>query len=112
MSFDLDDEPSADEARNWLRNALANARTRRKVRYAEVKEQGYSWLLECRDLWDAHDDDAGVYFVECKTRKEVDDKVKKNAYEEKVMGIYDLSQPLNEQGPGIARKDWVMGRAR
>ena len=111
MSFDLDDdEPSKDEARNWLTNALAIARERRKIRYAEAKEQGYSWLLECRDLWDAHDNDAGVFFSFCHTRPEVDEKVKKSSGTQKVLGIYDVRQPLKEQGAGITPKDWEIGR--
>ena len=106
MSFDLDDdEPSASEADNWLRNALTIARERRKVRYAEAKEQGYSYMLECRDMYDAFDNDAGVYFSFCNTRTEVIEKIKKGNGDP-IIGIYDLSQPLKKQGAGIAPKDW------
>ena len=85
MSFDLDDEePTTLEPNDWLRNALSNARERRKVRYAEEKN-GYNWLLECRDMGDAYDAVAGVFYIACKTRKEVDGKAGEKAYEEKIM---------------------------
>lgn len=107
MSFDLNDEESSKgEFKSWMQKSLAIARERRKVRYIEAKEQGCHWLLECRDMLDAFDDDAGLYFELFKTRKEVDEKVGKSGGSQKVMGIYDLSLPLREQGSGITAADW------
>ncbi len=82
-----------------------------KDRFIEAKEKGYNWMLVCRDMYDAFDDDGGVYFPTCKTRAEVDDKVKKSGGDQKVMGIYDLSRSFNEQYPGVKAESWVMGRA-
>jgi len=116
MSFDLDDDEEldpeksqADKHTKWLLKSFAIAGERRGVRYIEAKEQGYRWMLECRDMWDAYDEDAGLYFETYKTRAEVDAKVEKSSGDQKVMGIFDLSLPLNDQGVGVTSDDWEIG---
>lgn len=32
-------------------------------RFIEARQKGCSWMLVCRDMWDAFDDDGGVYFL-------------------------------------------------
>ncbi len=99
-------ESPAEKHIKWLLKSLAIAHERREVRYIEAKKQGYRWLLECRDMWDAYDDDAGLYFETYKTRTEVDTKVEKSGGDQMVMGIFDLSLPLNNQGVGVSVEDW------
>ncbi len=83
-----------------------------EARFINAKKQGYSWMLVCRDMYDAFDDDGGVYFETFKTRAEVDKKVEKSSGDQKVMGVYDLSLSFEEQYPGIASEDWVTGCSR
>ncbi len=78
-------------------------------RFIEAKEKGYNWMLVCRDMHDAFDDDGGVYFETYKSRAKVDAKVKKSSGDQKVMGIYDLSITFDEQYSGVKVDDWETG---
>ena len=81
-----------------------------EARFFKAKKQGYRWMLVCRDMYDAFDDDGGVYFKTFKTRNNVDEMVTKSGGDQKVMGIYDLNLPFDEQYPGMKTKDWEIGR--
>jgi hypothetical protein len=84
-------------------------------RFSEAQTQGHRWLLECRDLWDAHDDDWGVYYQPVADDAAVDACAKhfdENNNFDRLMAIWDLSLPLAGQGSGIAPKDWVARRRR
>jgi hypothetical protein len=94
---------------DWLSKALQINGQRRKIRFAEGQQAGMVWMLECRDMWDAHDADGGVYFSFCATEAEVDEVVNKltdDDMSDRLLGIYNLSEPLNGQGAGINRTDW------
>ncbi len=82
-------------------------------RFAEAQVGGHRWLLECRDMWDAHDDDMGVYY------KPVDDDAAVDAcamhFDEKnnfdrLVAVWDLSKPLAGQSSGISPNDWRKSR--
>lgn len=75
--------------------------------YAEFKAAGAMWMLECRDLWDSEDEDAGVYFVDCSSTRAVNNFIMKmNRFSDRLLGIYDLTKPLIEQGPGLTLEEW------
>jgi len=77
------------------------------TRFAECKNSGAMWLLECRDLWDSEDEDAGVYFVECSSGYAVNNFIKKmDPLSDRILGIYDLSKPLKNQGAGLTLEEW------
>jgi hypothetical protein len=98
---------SEEEPKPHILRAIELNSSRRAKRFAEFKNSGASWMLECRDLWDSEDDDAGVYFVNCRTGYEVDDFIKNlDGLSDKILGLYDLSKPLADQGPGITLEDW------
>ena len=95
---------------DWLSNALRLNAERRTVRFAEGQQQGMRWMLECRDMWDAQDDDGGVYFSFCATEAEVtaaDHQMTDENTDDRLLDIYDLSKPLNSQGAGISRAVWL-----
>jgi len=95
---------------NWLLNAIAAAATERKRLYAELRGSDATWLLECRAIWHGEDDDAGVYFVSHKSAAEVSDYVNRmNEGSDRVLGIYSLTKPLEEQGPGLTAAQWFAG---
>lgn len=99
---------------DWLSKALQINGQRRKIRFAEGQQAGMAWMLECRDMWDAHDRDGGVYFSFCATEAEVDEAVSKLTGDDmgdRLLGIYDLSETLKVQGPGINRADWLARKA-
>lgn len=75
-------------------------------RFNRAKKKGYNWMLVCRDMYDAFDDDGGVYFKTVKSRARVDEVVKKSDGVEKVMRIYDLSLSFGENFPGVSVEDW------
>jgi hypothetical protein len=60
-------------------------------------------MLECRDMWDADEQDAGVFFTLHKTREEAVARIREMAKtpdHERVLAVYDLRQPLQPQGAG------------
>jgi hypothetical protein len=96
---------SAESNPLW-RAVQLNAR-RRERRYAEHRAAGKAWMIECRDMWDAEDDDAGVYFVGCADAAAVTRYLNDlDPSSDRVLGIYDLSKPLVPQGPGLTREEW------
>ena len=80
----------------------------------EVRPTGCKWVVECRDMWDAHDDDAGVYFVPCKTDRDVD-RIAKSCIGDnphtRLLGVLDVSRALDEQWPGLTLDQWKARRA-
>lgn len=100
----------AKKKETWMMRAIRLNDKRCKQYYAEFKAKGAKWMVECRDLWDSEDDDAGVYFVDCASEKAVTKTVleMKKRETDKVLGIYDLSKPLVEQGPGITAMEWLL----
>jgi hypothetical protein len=96
-----------EKPQNPLLHAIELNSKRCSERFGEFKAAGAMWMIECRDLWDSEDEDAGVYFVECKNGYEVNDFIKKmDALSDRILGIYDLSRPLNDQGPGLTLDEW------
>lgn len=99
-------EPSTAVELNWLRL---------QQRFALASSGGQRWLVECRDLGDALDADAGVYFVECADEAAVDqmaaDRDDTNPYE-RLLGIYDLRKALHLQGAGLSRAAWLSERSQ
>jgi hypothetical protein len=83
---------------DWPESLLNSLWKRRKEMYAEGREKGALWLLECRDLWDfgKGDEDGGVFFHLASTESEVDailQKYEADTYN-KVDGIFSLVVPL------------------
>ncbi|HRE30251.1 MAG TPA: hypothetical protein PK954_26655 [Anaerolineales bacterium] len=99
-------------AGNWMLQALKLNRGRRAVNHAEAAQAGAAYLVECRDLWDAHDTDAGVYFVPCATEAEVTALVNQHNEtdpNDRILGIYRVDAPIEPQGPGLTREAWLAG---
>src|SRR5437870_2298449 len=106
MNEDQDEkpyDPGAIVRANWARL---------EVRFAEAAAEGYRWLAECRDLSDAFDSDAGVFYVKCADDEAVDQVVARcpeipvSSYSEVLLGVFDLRRPFNEQIPGLKRSEW------
>ena len=96
-----------DPDSNPLLHAVRLNAQRREERYAEHRAAGKAWMIECRDLWDSEDEDAGVYFVPCADAAAVTRYIKGlDPATDRVLGIYDLSKPLTPQGPGITEDVW------
>jgi hypothetical protein len=99
------DEPAFD-----MRAAVELNLQKLQQRFATAQESGHRWLAECRDLGDAFDRDAGVYFVECRDDAAVDEVVarcKEDDPYDRLLGIYDLTQPLRGQAGGMTRGEWL-----
>lgn len=71
-----------DTANNTLQLLISDVRqidTRHRIlnqRFKELKDNGSGgYLLYCMDLFDYHDDDGGIYFVHCKTKNELHEKL-------------------------------------
>ncbi len=82
---------------DWVSEAIALSRKRLENRAADARSKGFRWLVECRDLGDAYDRDAGVYFVPCEDEAMVHETIvhkgSDNPYD-RVLGIFDLGVPL------------------
>ncbi len=101
------------EAQGWLSHAIEINAARRVKRFADGRAQGAAWMIECRDMWDAMDEDAGVYFVFCDDESAVDRIVAQMTDDNpnnRVLGIYDLARSLEAQGPGLTRSEWLAGK--
>lgn len=99
-----------DEA--TLQRAVAINRERRTVRHAEAAQAGAAYLVECRDLWDADDADAGVYFVPCVGAVEVTAlalEFSDDNPNDRLLGIYRVPDPVAGQGAGLSRAAWLAG---
>src|SRR4051812_8002789 len=94
-----------------MSKAIALNYERLKVRFEEARLAGAAWLVECRDLYDAFDADAGVYFQPCVSESEVDELVARSQGKsaERVLAIYSLSHPVNTQGVGLKPDEWLAG---
>lgn len=101
-----------EESFDMLRAVQLN-RVRREQRFAEAQQGNNTWLVECRDLGDAFDKDAGVYFVPCPDEAAVDELVARcsddNPYD-RLLGIFHLGRPLDAQAGGITRAQWLAGQ--
>lgn len=90
--------------------AVALNRQRLEARFVEATQRGMRWLVECRDLSDAYDEAAGVYFEECADDTALWDVIERctedNAYD-RLLGIFDLQRPLAEQADGQSRTSWL-----
>ena len=95
-----------------LHAAVKLNRKRLEKQFHDADRKKHQWLIECRDLGDAYEEDAGVYFVVCETEETVNqmitDMTDDNIYE-RVLGIFDLRRPLEEQGVGLTRAEWITG---
>ena len=71
-------------------------------------------MLECRDMWDAFDDDGGVYFKimagDGMARREVRD-IQANPQDKRLLAAYDLRKPLLEQGAGLTLEEFLERQA-
>ena len=88
---------------------------RRQKRFKQAHQTDAQWFVECRDLGDAFDRDAGIYFCTYDTIEEVDQCVAQrpptNPYD-RIMGIYHLAIPIDQQEPGLSREQWLDHRAQ
>jgi hypothetical protein len=63
-------------------------------------------------MWDAHDADAGVFFHVCPHEAAVDALAREMTEDnpnERLLTVYDLQRPLEEQGAGLTRGEWLAG---
>jgi hypothetical protein len=102
-----------DSNRSPLLSAVELNDQRRQEKFATARANGQMWLAECRDLGDADDHDAGVYFKACPDEATVDSIVAcftdDNAFD-RLLGVFDVRKPLAEQGGGITRAQWLAGQ--
>ncbi len=82
----------------------------RESHFARGQAEGARWLLECRDMWDAFDEDGGVYFKvfqeETSARRQARD-IQAHPKDKRLLGAYDLSKPLKEQGAGLTLEQFL-----
>lgn len=82
----------------------------REDHFARGQAEGGRWLLECRDMWDAFDEDGGVYFKvfheDAAARREVRD-IQAHPKDKRLLGAYDLGKALAEQGPGLTLEGFL-----
>ncbi|MBS2037828.1 hypothetical protein JST97_22780 [bacterium] len=82
----------------------------RQSHFAKGQAKGARWLLECRDMWDAFDEDGGVYFVlmmdDLSARREARD-IQAYPKDKRLLAAYDLTRPLEEQGAGLNLEDFL-----
>ena len=82
----------------------------RESHFAKGQAEGARWLLECRDMWDAFDEDGGVYFAlamdDQAARREARD-IQANPKDKRLLGAYDLTRPLAEQGQGLKLEEFL-----
>ncbi len=82
----------------------------RQDHFARGQAEGGRWLLECQDLWDAFDEDGGVYFEvfrdEAAARREARD-IQAHPKDKCLLGAYDLAQSLEEQGAGLSLDEFL-----
>lgn len=101
-----------DEAHDINTVIQKNARRRQK-RFKQAQLTDAQWFVECRDLGDAFDRDAGVYFCSYESIEEVDQCAARcgpdNPYD-RLMGIYHLAIPIDEQEPGLSQAQWLAHR--
>lgn len=101
---------SGAQSDDWINRALHLSRQARERRYSEGKGEGAIYMLECRDMWDADDQDAGVFFTLHKTREQAVARIRemqKTPDHERVLAVYDLRQPLLSQGPGLSPQQFL-----
>lgn len=85
------------------------------MRFAEAERAGAAYLVECRDLWDAHEADGGVYFVPCDTAAAVTTialEFTNDNPNDRLLGVYVIAKPLLPQGPGLTRAQWPASQTK
>jgi len=86
----------------------------RAEHFAKGQLEGGHWLLECRDIWDAFDEDGGVYFKvmtsDGMARREVRD-IQGSPQDKRLLAAYDLRRPLAEQGAGLTLEEFLERQA-
>ena len=93
--------------------AIERNRERLRARFAAADRSRVRWLVECRDLGDAFEADAGVFFSECADDAAVDALAARFTEEHpanRILGIFDLARPLEEQKGGLTRDEWLQRR--
>ncbi|MBT9583266.1 hypothetical protein IV102_07945 [bacterium] len=91
------------------------ASQRRPIRFAEGQAQGARWMLECRDMWDAMEEDGGVYFEIVNTTEEARQQVRDilgKPNDVRLLGVYDLNIELTPQGPGLTATQFLALKSR
>ena len=86
------------------------ASQRRQLHFARGQAEQALWMLECRDMWDSADDDAGVYFHILNTTQQALEEVRqilKNPGDTRVLGVYRLDRDLASQGPGLTAQQFL-----
>ena len=109
----VDDPDEHDDPPFDMLAAIKRNRERLEQRYVSAAASGHRWLVECRDLSDAFDSAAGVYFVECLDDAAVDEVVARctdDSPYDRLLGIIDLRKPLDDQGGGVTRAEWIASR--
>ena len=92
---------------NPIENAVSLNWERLQQRFADAQGSGTAWLVECRDMYDALDEDFGVYWERHPDDASVDKLLAESEKKcIKVLGIYDLRQPLVGQGTGLKLAQW------
>jgi hypothetical protein len=84
----------------WIDPVVLNS-ARREQRFLEARQSNHAWLVECRDLWDAHNRDAGVYFVPCPDEAAVDVLVARCSNDnscDRLLGIFRLAEATQDAG--------------
>ena len=92
-----------------LAAVVENNRNRLAEKLTDAHAAGARWVVECRDMWAARDGGAGVYFVVCKTSRQVDRIVSRcrgGAPDTRLLGVFEVSQPLDAQWPGLTLEQW------
>ena len=75
----------------------------RQERYEQGRQLGSLWMLECRDAGNLLEDDDGNYFQLCSDRDQAVEALRlivARPREVRLVGIYDLTVPLETQGVG------------
>ena len=76
----------------------------RAEHFAKGQSEGGHWLLECRDMWDAFDDDGGVYFKimasDGMARREVRD-IQANPQDKRLLTNDNPRNLVRMQGAGL-----------
>lgn len=66
-------------------------------------------------MWDARDGDAGVYFVTCRTGRDVERVLTRcggDGAGQRLLGIFDAATSADKQWPGLNYDDWRLRNPR
>ena len=93
----------------WLSQAVRLGSEARERRFEEARAQGAQWMLECREMWDAHDGDGGAHFRICQDYPQASKAVAEltaDPSQNRLLGIFSLRQTLNSQGMGLTSEEF------